>query len=85
VRGQSLLSLWSMAVCAWLLLRWYAIMLTALRFSIQPSEASCQVLGPEVSLAIRLVERYYTGHQPRFMQWFCKRFQAELLALWVLN
>jgi Fe-S-cluster containining protein len=84
IRGQSLLSLWAMAVCAWLLMCWYAITLASLRVPANSQEV-ISVSSEEVSLAIRLTERYYTGHQPTFMHWFINRFQAELLAHWIIH
>ena len=32
-----------------------------------------------VATAIRLVERYYTGHQPRFFHWFLSHWRGALL------
>jgi Fe-S-cluster containining protein len=88
IRGQSLVALWAMAVCAWILLCWYATTLTSLRIDSPEEETPSETLNvsaEEVSLAIRLTERYYTGHQPNFMAWFSQRFQAELLAAWIIH
>jgi Fe-S-cluster containining protein len=80
IHGQSLLSLWAMAVCAYVLVRWHAITLASLRVSELNRIDSTSVCSDDISSAIRLTERYYTGHQPRFMRWFCQRWQGELLA-----
>ena len=80
IHGQSLLSLWAMAVCAYVLVRWHAITLASLRVSELNRTDITSVCSEDVSSAIRLTERYYTGHQPRFMRWFCQRWQGELLA-----
>jgi Fe-S-cluster containining protein len=77
-RGQSLASLTAMAVCACLLVRWYAVTLAWLRNE--------QTVAPtDVSLAIRLVERYYTGHQPRFLQFFASRWKSGLIGRLLLG
>lgn len=72
-RGQSLASLTAMAACACLLVHWYAVTLAWLRNDDQA------VTPTDVSLAIRLVERYYTGHQPRFLGFFSSRWKSGLI------
>jgi Fe-S-cluster containining protein len=71
-RGASLESLLAMAVIAALLVRWYAAVLASLQNRTLISQT-------ELTLAIRLVERYYTGHQPRFLKLFCSRWRGALL------
>jgi Fe-S-cluster containining protein len=71
-RGGSLASLLAMAAVATLLVRWYVKVLLAL-------EERTIVESKDVALAIRLVERYYTGHQPRFMRLFLNRWRGEML------
>jgi Fe-S-cluster containining protein len=83
IYGQSLLSLWAMAVLAYVLVRWYAITLASLRISESRPNDTVSITGDDISSAIRLTERYYTGHQPRFMRWFCQRWKGELLALFM--
>ncbi|MBK8190067.1 MAG: YkgJ family cysteine cluster protein [Vampirovibrionales bacterium] len=61
--GHSLQSILLMAVVALALIRWYARLLTLIQDKPSPGVA-------ETRLAIRLVERYYTGHQPAFPQRF---------------
>jgi hypothetical protein len=77
-RGQSLTSLTAMAACACLLVGWYAVTLAWLR--------NGETVTPtDVSLAIRLVERYYTGHQPRFLQFFANRWKSGLIGRLLLG
>jgi Fe-S-cluster containining protein len=77
-RGMSLVSLLAMAGCAELLVQWHATTLAAMR-------GDTHVTIPDVTGAIRLTERYYTGHQPRFMQVFHSRWKGKLIAtlLWL--
>lgn len=77
-RGQSLKSLLAMATCAALLVQWYAITLAWVRDSVMVEEQ-------DVSIAIRLVERYYTGHQPRFMRFFHSRWKGQWLQWFLLR
>jgi hypothetical protein len=70
--GSSLTSLLAMATVAALLVQWHAKTLAWL----QQSDA---ITETDVSSAIRLVERYYTGHQPRFLQWFTSRWKGWVL------
>ncbi len=74
--GGSVQSLVAMAGVAVGLVRWYAKALAVL----QNAEATTQA---DVSTAIRLVERYYTGHQPRFFQFFQSRFRGWLVLRWL--
>lgn len=78
-RGASLESLFAMGLTAVLLVRWYAITLASLRIGIAGD--AVVVSESDVTMAIRLVERYYTGHQPRFLKQFCNRWRGALL-LW---
>lgn len=76
--GGSAESLQAMAGVAALLVRWYAKALASLQGAPKTSEK-------DVTTAIRLVERYYTGHQPRFFNFFVSRFKSRfILALWAL-
>ncbi|MBY0449245.1 MAG: YkgJ family cysteine cluster protein [Cyanobacteria bacterium] len=59
--GHSLQDLWVLSVISIALTAWYARALAFLQNRPQP-EAS------DWSLAIRLVERYYSGHQPWFLE-----------------
>ncbi len=69
--GSSLSAQLAMAGMACLLVQWYARALASL--------ASLDQLGEkELTTAIRLVERYYTGHQPRFIQWFSCRWRGAI-------
>jgi hypothetical protein len=61
-----------MAGVAALLVRWYAKALAALQGAQETSEK-------DVTTAIRLVERYYTGHQPRFFNFFISRFKSRFI------
>lgn len=70
--GASLVSLLAMATIACLLIIWYAKALAWLR-------GSQNICDTDVSGAIRLVERYYTGHQPRFMAFFLSPIKGYLL------
>ncbi len=74
--GGSMQSLLAMAEVAVGLVRWYAKALAVL----QQAEATRQ---SDVATAIRLVERYYTGHQPRFFQFFQSRLRGWLLLRWL--
>lgn len=71
--GSSLAAHLAMAGVACLLVQWYARTLAWLQGAGSPSES-------DVSSAIRLVERYYTGHQPRFLAFFTSRWRAEWIA-----
>ncbi len=71
-RGGSLSSILALATVAQLLVRWYARTLAWIR-------ETKQVETADVSMAIRLVERYYTGHQPRFLQFFTARLRSRLV------
>ncbi len=70
--GGTAQSLLSMALVACLLVRWYAYALASL-------QAEALVSDQDVVTAIRLVERYYTGHQPRFFAWFQSGWRGWLL------
>jgi Fe-S-cluster containining protein len=76
-RGASLESLFAMSIIAMLLVKWYAVTLASLR--IQDSGDKVITLESDVTMAIRLVERYYTGHQPRFLRKCCKPWRGALL------
>lgn len=70
--GGSVQSLVAMAGVAVGLVRWYAKALAVL----QHAEATT---SSDVATAIRLVERYYTGHQPRFFHFFQSRFRGWIV------
>ncbi len=61
--GHSLLSLTAIASTAYFLVHWYAKALAHI-------QGNTAVTQADVVLAIRLTERYYTGHQPRFLETF---------------
>jgi Fe-S-cluster containining protein len=88
-RGISVTGWIAVAVCACLLVRWYAIMLAGLRMSAEELQTfRTEALRPEtgdVSLAIRLVERYYTGHQPRFLQSLHAGWKSALIYYFFLR
>ena len=71
--GSSLATQLAMAGVACLLVQWYARTLAVLG-------GIDTINQKELATAIRLVERYYTGHQPRFLRWFSSRWQGELIA-----
>lgn len=70
--GGSAQSLFSMAIVATILVQWHAKALTSLQQSGEISEK-------DVTTAIRLVERYYTGHQPRFFNRFLSSGFSRLI------
>jgi Putative zinc- or iron-chelating domain len=66
--GGAWVELWLQACVAWFLVQWYGRILAVMG-------GQSVVDEPSVKSAIRLVERYYTAHQPRFLskfegQWF---------------
>jgi len=71
--GSSLSAHLAMAGVACLLVQWYARTIAWMQGSGVPSEQ-------DLSLSIRLVERYYTGHQPRFLAFFTSRWRGDLVA-----
>ena len=71
--GSSLSAHLAMAGIACLLVQWYAKTLAWLRNSPEISEN-------DLASGIRLVERYYTGHQPRFLAFFTARWVPEMLS-----
>jgi Fe-S-cluster containining protein len=71
--GSSLCALLAMTTVASLLVQWYAR--TLAWFQEAP-----EIYEKDVATAIRLVERYYTGHQPRFLQFFTSRCKGWLVA-----
>ncbi|MEB3285903.1 MAG: YkgJ family cysteine cluster protein [Vampirovibrionales bacterium] len=63
-------SLIAIALLAVILVRWYATVLS----EIEGLDHTHQLVSrQQVASAIRLVERYYTGHQPRFLAFFNHR------------
>jgi Fe-S-cluster containining protein len=74
--GGSVQALLAMARVAVGLVRWYARALAVL----QQAE---EVTPSDVATAIRLVERYYTGHQPRFFVFFQSRLRGWLVLRWL--
>lgn len=70
--GSSLSAHLAMAGIACLLVQWYAKTLAWL----QGNPSLCE---KDLATAIRLVERYYTGHQPRFLEFFTSRWRGELI------
>lgn len=71
--GGSVQSLIAMAEVTGLLVQWYAKALASLQALIAISEK-------DVATAIRLVERYYSGHQPRFFKGFLSRWHGWRLS-----
>ncbi len=61
--GHSLVSILTMTTVAGFLVRWYARAFALLLGKTGPDRG-------DVILAIQMVERYYTGHQPRFPEVF---------------
>lgn len=75
--GMDAQGLWWLALSAWVLVRFYARALFLLENMI---EANRSVVDESlVVVAIRLVERYYTGHQPRFVAWVHRRSRQSWL------
>lgn len=70
--GGSVQSLLAMAGIAMMLVQWYARALASL-------QAQTETTEQDVATAIRLVERYYTGHQPRFFDFFLSRRKGWLI------
>jgi hypothetical protein len=70
--GSSLSAHLAMAGVACLLVQWYAKTLAWM-------QGSTQLTEKDLATAIRLVERYYTGHQPRFLALFSSRWRGELI------
>lgn len=70
--GGSAQSLLAMAGIALVLVQWYARALASL-------QAQSATTEKDVATAIRLVERYYTGHQPRFFDFFLSRWKGWLI------
>ncbi len=74
--GHSLESALSVAVIAYFLVQWHAKTLALLQ-----NKQSVDV--DDTTLSIRLVDRYYTGHQPRFLEklrrWAFHRLFQKLL------
>ena len=71
---------WLQACVAWFLIQWYARTLAVLN-------NHTIVEATHVKAAIRLVERFYTAHQPRFLakfegQWFWLAILHSWLQLW---
>lgn len=75
--GYRWLALLSQAVVALLLVHWYARVFAAIN-------NQTEVTLSEVHLAIRTVERYYTGHQPRFPALFDYNLLWAWLYAWAL-
>lgn len=61
--GHSLQSILGMATVASILVGWYARVLALI-------DGRTEATVDDVTLAIRLTERYYSGHQPRFPEFF---------------
>jgi len=66
-RGASLQSLIALSIIAIHLVHWHAKILAVLNAAPNGTDDPITVDKKDISLAIRLVERYYTGHQPRFL------------------
>lgn len=69
-RGASLEGVLALSVAAYFLALWYARVLAAM----QERDAIGQ---DDLSMAIRLVERYYSGHQPRFLKFFVSGLKSR--------
>lgn len=76
--GHRLNGLLAMAIGARALVHWYGRTLALIQ-----SKASVDV--GDVQGALRLVERYYTGHQPMFPETFRWRVGWGVLAKWMLR
>ncbi len=79
--GHSLTGVFSIACAAYSLVRWYARILAHLA---EKSTEYPVVEKEDMFMAIRLVERYYTGHQPYFLQSF-QDFPKNSLAWFLLS
>ena len=72
--GGAWVELWLQAGVAWFLVQWYGRVFAVLGGQEAVDEAS-------VKSAIRLVERYYTAHQPRFLS----QFEGQWFWLWLFR
>jgi hypothetical protein len=83
--GMDAQGLWWLALSGWVLVRFYARALFLLENNTMiktmvdnKTEGKRAVVdGSLVVVAIRLVERYYTGHQPRFVAWVHRRSRTS--------
>ncbi|MDH4378608.1 MAG: YkgJ family cysteine cluster protein [Vampirovibrionales bacterium] len=85
VIGMDAQGLWWLAFSGWVLVRFYARALFLLENNTmnktmmdnKTEGKRADVDESLVVVAIRLVERYYTGHQPRFVAWVHRRSRAS--------
>lgn len=75
---SSLEALLGMAAMSALLVQWYAKTLAWM-------QNASDITDLDVATAIRLVERYYSGHQPRFMEFFLSRWRGSLIKTLLLG
>lgn len=86
--GGSLSALFAMAAMACLLVQWHAKTIAWLQQkpeNLDPESITPKISDMDVSTAIRLVERYYTGHHPRFMYFFTSRWKGWLVETFLLG
>ena len=73
--GYNLTRLYRLATVGVGLIRWYAKALAVMQDQPEPSQ-------DDILLAIRLVERYYTGHQPNFFDSFDRGLVRQQINRW---
>lgn len=76
--GHSAESLMSAALVSYFIVLWYAKINALLK-------EQEQVLSEDIILAIRTTERYYTGHQPEFLDQFRTSWWTPFLFKWLLK
>lgn len=76
--GHTLTGLLGISITALVVIQWYATMLASL-------DDRTHISIADTALAIRLTERYYTGHQPLFLERFQYGSNAWLLQKWALK
>ncbi len=76
--GHTLTGLLGISVTALVVIQWYSAMLASL-------DDRTRITIADTALAIRLTERYYTGHQPLFLDRFQYGSNAWLLQKWALK
>ncbi|MBY0403370.1 MAG: hypothetical protein K2X66_05695, partial [Cyanobacteria bacterium] len=77
-RGHRLNGILLEGCIAYFIVRWYTKTLAFLQ-----EKPVCQL--EDLTLAIRLTERYYTGHQPKFLEFFKKFPTVEILLVSLLG
>lgn len=76
--GIPLTGILGMAAAAWCVVRWYGNVLAGFG-------NRAIVTAEDAAMAIRLSERYYTGHQPRFLAFFTRPFGKYCVQKWLLG